>query len=332
MAYQEKNELLTNDDRKQLSKNLIGAGVFAVFSGFIFFMILTQVLKDTPDFMLYIVVGFGVLFFGIVVSIAASALLDLSSGQKLIITGKVTNKEVQQNRSRNSKNRSRPKHYLYFGDKRVAVQYQHYQNVNVGDEIALHYAKRSSLSLQVEKLHSTGSPQKEEQAFSIRDQIKKRQEAQKNLTTKEYPLTESDLKILARHRNKKLFQNIGVMIFFSVFALAFSFVSFVNTLFIIPVVIFLAVIFFTLRSAFKCVTKYVRDKRLLTKVAIVSNVNDKQVSSTNGHRRYSATTDYGTFKVNEKDYHTLQRGDLIVSFHGKHSNWLIETHIQPADR
>jgi len=334
MAYKERLEPLTTSDKKQVRKNIIGAGIFAVFSIGLCTVISYNIEMQLDGVMLYFFAGFMVLFFGVIVFIAGSAVLDLRSGYKTIITGVITDKERHQHRTRNSKGQSKnsqPRYILHFDDKKVTVQYNHFSQVHVGDEVDLHYAKRSSLSLSVDILNQSEIKAEEGNGeLSLQEKINRLSQEKASVEKKEYPLTKEDLKALRKYRNGKLITNFIFLIFFCFFALAFLIPMAASKWFIIPEIFFVGGIFLCCRWIMKCFSKYFKDKSLGMKIVAISQVKDKQTSSGNGKRQYRISSAYGTYPVDKPVYDALKIGDSVFSFHGKHSDWLIAMHTEKS--
>lgn len=333
MAYKERLEPLTQSDKKQVRKNIIGAGIFAAFSIGLSTVFAYNIEMQLDGVMLYFFAGFMVLFFGVIVFIAGSAVLDLRSGYKTIITGTITDKERHQHRTRNSKGHSKnsqPRYFLHFDDKKVTVQYNHFSQVHVGDEIDLHYAKRSSLSLSVDILNQSTEKPETDGELSLQEKINRLSQEKASVEKKEYPLTKEDLKSLRKYRNGKLITNFIFLIFFSFFALAFLIPIAASKWFIIPEVFFIGGIFLCFRWIMKCFSKYSKDKSLGMKVIAISQVKDKQTSSGNGKRRYRISSAYGSYPVEKPVYDALKIGDSVFSFHGKYSDWLIGMHTEKS--
>ncbi|MEQ6119357.1 hypothetical protein [Reichenbachiella sp. MALMAid0571] len=335
MAYKERLEPLTDSDKKQVRKNIIGAGIFAAFSIGLCTVVAYNMDMTLSGVMLYFLVGFMVLFFGVIVFIAGSAVLDLRSGYKTIITGTITDKERYQHRTRNSKGHSKnsqPRYILHFDDKKVTVQYNHFSQVHVGDEIDLHYAKRSGLSLSVDILNN-GTEKTvagADEALSLQDKIKQISQEKASVEKKEYPLTKEDLKALRKYRNGKLITNFIFLILFCFFALAFLIPMAASKWFIIPEIFFIGGIFLCFRWIVKCISKYFKDKSMGMKIVAISQVKDKQISSGNGKQQYRISSAYGTYPVDKPVYDALKIGDSVFSFHGKHSDWLIGMHTEKS--
>lgn len=276
----------------------------------------------------YVFLGFGVFFFGIIIYMAGSAILDLTSGMKIIYTGVITDKETY--RSISKKGSNRPKYYLHFGDKKFYVTDKHFCEVNVGDEIELHYAKRSSTSLSVVHLNENHEPETPRQKESARDWLNKVKEEEKSVVKKEYPLTKEGTRVLRKKRNGKLLINLFLLIFFTIMAFGFGVLAMVKLVFIIPEIIFLIIIFFSFKWIIRCFSKLSKDKKEGVKIVAISQLKDKQISSRGGSKAYSITTTYGSFPVKESIYKNLNIGDEVYSFHGKYSNWLIGLHTEKS--
>ncbi|MFY0653349.1 MAG: hypothetical protein JXQ96_15005 [Cyclobacteriaceae bacterium] len=329
MEYTERQAQLTPSDKKELRKVIIGVGIFTVFALVIFGIGYNIVgAHGMDDVGIYIFAGFAVFFFGIILYMGGSATLDLTSGQKTIYSGVVSDKETR--RSRSKKGSSSPKYLLHFGDKKLYVKYNHYGDVSVGDEIELHYAKRSGTSLSVVHLGERQETEIPKEKFSAKEWMNQRKEELASVEKKEYPLAPEDLRVLRRKRNGKVFTNAFILIFFTVMSLGFSLGSMLDWVFFIPVVIFLIIVFFCFKWIFRCFSKYSGDKREGVKVVAITNLKDKQTSSRRGSKSYSITTSYGTFPVGKEVYDGLQKGDKVYSFHGKHSNWLIGIHTEKS--
>ena len=246
MDYQERQERLTPSDKKVLHKVLIGVAIFTVFAiGIFIFMNSMMESHGGDDGFKYVFLGFGVFFFGIIIFIAGGAALDLTSGMKIIYTGVITNKETY--RSRSKKGSNRPKYYLHFGDKKFYVTDKHFGEVNVGDEIELHYAKKSSTSLSVVRLNENHEPEVPREKESASDWLHKVKKERESVVKKEYPLTKEDIKVLRKKRNGKLLINFFFLIFFTIMALGFGIGAMVELVFIIPEIIFLIIIFFSFK-------------------------------------------------------------------------------------
>ena len=335
MAYKERLEPLTESDKKKVRKNIIGAGIFAAFSIGLCTVVAYNIEMQLDGVILYFFVGFMILFFGVIVYIAGSAVLDLRSGHKTIITGVVTDKERHQHRTRNSKGQSKnsqPRYILHFDDKKITVQYNHFSQVHVGDEIDLHYAKRSGLSLSIDILNqgTENTRAGANEPLSLQDKIRQMSQEKASVEKKEYPLTKEDLKALSKYRNRKLIPNFIFLIIFCFFALAFLIPIAASKWFIIPEVFFIGGIFLCFRWILKCFSKYFKDKSLGMKVVAISQVKDKQTSSGNGKKQYRISSAYGTYPVGEAVYDALKIGDSVFSFHGKHSDWLIGMHTEKS--
>ncbi|MFT7030814.1 MAG: protein-S-isoprenylcysteine O-methyltransferase Ste14 [Marinoscillum sp.] len=332
MDYKESKAPLTKEDIKTLRKNIIGGAVFGVFAIIVFGAMFSMIVSIGDSVTFYIFGGFGLFFFGIIAYIIGGPLLDIKSGQKTIITGKITNKERFQNASSGKKSKSQPKYYFYFGEQKYVVSDEHFHLANVGDEIALHYGRRSHTSLAVERLSTGGTTSEanhqEPTPTSPRDFMEKLQKERASVKKNEFPLDADDLKRLRATRNKKVGSNIFLLFFFSLFALAFSLGLFLfHWLFIIPEVIFFIIIGYALKWITQCFRKYQKDRDSGMKTAALSRVKDKLMHG--GSRKgFSITTTYGSFPISKEEYDKINTGDQVFTFHGKHSNWLIGLKVQ----
>jgi len=331
MNYQERQEQLTPSDKKQLRKVVIGVAIFTVFAiGMFLFMNSMMGSHNRDDIFKYIFLGFGIFFFGIIIFIAGSATLDLTSGMKTVYTGVITDKETHRSSRRGKKGRSQPKYYLHFGDKKFTINHKHFAEVNVGDEIELHYAKRSGTSLSVTHLNKNHEVDESSQKESARDWLNKVKEERDSVIKKEYPLTKDDIRVLRKKRNRKLLVNFFLLLFFTIMALGFGIGAMLELFFIIPEIIFLIIIFFSFKWILRCFSKLSKDKKEGVKIVAISQLKDKQMSSRGSSKTYNITTTYGSFQVKESIYKNLNIGDVVYSFHGKYSNWLIGLHTEKS--
>ncbi|MFT7032943.1 MAG: hypothetical protein ACJA2S_001444 [Cyclobacteriaceae bacterium] len=331
MDYQERQEQLTPSDKKQLQKVVIGVVIFTVFAiGMFLFMNAMMGSHNGGDVSKYIFFGFGVFFFGIIIFITGSATLDLTSGMKTVYTGVITDKETHRGGRKGRKGRSQPKYYLHFRDKKLTINHKHFAEVNVGDEIELHYAKRSSTSLSIVHFNENHEQEPSREKKSARDWLNKVKEERESVEKKEYPLTDEDIQVLRKKRNSKLLVNFFLLLFFTVIALGFGFGAMVNWVFMIPEVIFLTIIYFSFKWIARCFSKLNKDKKKGVKIVAISQLKDKQISSRGSRKGYTITTTYGSFPVKESIYKNLNIGDEVYSFHGKYSNWVIGLHTEKS--
>ncbi len=332
MDYQESKAPLTKEDIKKLKQNIIGGAIFGVFAIIVFGVMFSVIGNFDDSVTFYIFGGFGLFFFGIIAFIIGGPLLDIKSGHKTIITGTITNKERFQSRSSGKKSRSKPTYYFYFGEKKYVVSDEHFHLANVSDSVSLHYGRRSHTSLSVERLSTGGTTSEfnhqEPTPTSPRDFIEQLQKERASVQKNEFPLDATDLKKLRAIRNKKVVKNVFLLMFFSVFALAFSLgLILSHWLFIIPEVIFLIIIGYALKWIAQCFRKYQKDRDSGMKTAALSKVKDKLMHGGSG-KGFTVTTTYDSFPISKDEYDLITPGDQIFTFHGKHSNWLIGVKVK----
>lgn len=331
MNHQESKTPLTKEDIKILKKNVIGGSIFGVIAILMFGFMFSMIVQVGDSVTLYIFGGFGLFFFGIIAYIIGGPLLDIKSGQKTIITGKITNKERYQSSSSGKKSRSKPKYYFYFGEKKFVVSDEHFHLANVGDEIALHYGRKSNTSLSIVKLSPDGtytSSNNETIALTPQNFMAQLQQERSTVQKKEFPLEDADLKKLRAIRNKKIGSNILLLVFFCLFAMAFSLgLLLSNWFFVIPEIIFLIIIGYAIKWIAQCFSKYQKDKDAGMKEAALSTVKDK-LTHGGSRKAFSITTTHGSFPVSKEAFDKINPGDPIFTFHGKHSNWLIGVKAQ----
>ena len=162
MNYLERQESLTPEDKNVLRKKIIVTGIFAVVA-ILFLSFAHQYSADQEsDVVSYVFIGIGVLILAFIINIVRSTFLDISSGEKTVYTGIISDKKKQTTTStgnastRNMSGKgSKTKHtyFIYIGDKKFIVTLSDYNNVAVGDNIALHYAVKSGSILLIDMLN-----------------------------------------------------------------------------------------------------------------------------------------------------------------------------------
>ncbi len=327
---------LTSEDSKVLWQRLIAVGVFLVIA-----VTMVLVFSSTADFGsfetgTYIFLTFGFFFFGIIFYMILGIVRDLFKGEKQIIRGVVTDKRTHKSsssrgghrggtrgRSRGRSSSSKPKHYLYFGDKKFYVEHKHYNEVLVGKPIELHYAPHANASLRVVQLSDTGRPLMAEKPKSFRERLRERAEQIAAIPMKEVGMTQADRKLLKKARNKALRLNLSFAIIGSFMLLAFTLGAVLWWVMIFPAVFLLLWVIYFTRKSFKTLRFYHLDAGSGIKVIYKTKILDKQSQSGSGYG-FSVRTEVGTFNVPKSIYEVLQgQEDAMVSI-GKHSGWLVD--------
>ncbi|MEQ9424971.1 MAG: hypothetical protein RJQ09_11165 [Cyclobacteriaceae bacterium] len=334
MSYEEKLIALTSEDRKKLSKNFAGAGIFAVFSGVVFYFMLTLTDGQGADFFQYVIYGFIVFFAGIVLFLVISSLLDIQSGNKLSIVGVVTDKEVHRSRSSGKNKTTKVTYYLYFGDKKMRIDGRYYHGFNVGDKVDFHKGKHSGTTLGITVLERSGkaladaAETKPKSISDLADSFRNKSvQSDSSAQIKQFPLTQEDIKILLKTRNSKVFSNVLMIFFFGAFLLGTSFGALFEWFFAIPAFIFLIVEFFIIKAIFKCFSKFSSDKASQEKAVTIAKITNKERSSGRG-QAFSVTAGGQTIQVTGAAYNEMDPGEEVFIFRGKTSNWLIGYQIK----
>ncbi|MEL6559293.1 MAG: hypothetical protein AAFQ94_13975, partial [Bacteroidota bacterium] len=137
---------LEPQDIKKLRKQLIPVLIFPFFVVGIFYLIFTFVFKNADGFLangiaLYVMIGFGIFFLGIIAYIAWAFFYDIRVGVKNRITGLVTDRQLNINTSHrttsNSKSSTRTTrhYYVFIDDIKYKVGFDTYNSVKTGDRI-----------------------------------------------------------------------------------------------------------------------------------------------------------------------------------------------------
>ena len=328
---------LTSEDAARLRKKLIAVGIFFVITSIMFGFMVFGGHFDDFDAGIYVLIGFGVFFFGIIFYIGGGIALDLFKGEKLVIKGQVADKIRYKSsnssrgsrgggragRSRGSRSSSSPKYYLKIGDKKYYVDHKHYAQAHVGQQIELHYAKHSNSSLKVRLLSEDGSFKEPEKPTTISDFLKHRNEIVENLPKKEMLLSQEDLKYLKKHRNRLVRQNGGFSFFFGLMAFIFTAAGLLWWVMWIAAAVLWLVWLLFIRALLKVLTKFRNEEASGLKLVILTKIKDKQ-HHTGSYRGHYITTDYGRYAVSRDTYESVKGQEPVFLSVGKHSGWLID--------
>jgi hypothetical protein len=320
---------LTREDISYLRSRLIAVGLFFLFAVGLVSLVVFSTDFGGLDVTVYIAVGFCVLFFGAILYVASGFARDLWNGEKLVIKGELLEKTRHKSgntgarRRRSTGSGSSPRYYLKLGDKAYSVEHKHYQQAQVGQTIALHYARYSRASLDVLVLSDRGIPLEAPEDVSPLDEWKKKQELKEQLPRREMALSEQDLNYLRVYRNLTARRYLLIGLFFGFLAVIFTLAGLLSWVMWIAAGILWLVSLFMARAAFKTLLKFRREKHAGLKLVILSRIIDKE-QQTGAAGGYFLTTDYDRFTVSEEVYEKAQTQDQVFLFIGKHSGWFID--------
>ena len=143
-------EPLTASDRKQLSKHMLAPIVIGIFFGAIFYIPFAS--GDFGESGAYLIIGFAILFIGVLAYIFISIRRDLDSGMKQVITGTITRKETKHTSSRNG--RGKFYYYIYFDELKLTVFQWIYKDLRERELVEIKRGRRSNTILSYKVLES----------------------------------------------------------------------------------------------------------------------------------------------------------------------------------
>lgn len=317
---------LSPEEAKVLRQRLWAMGVFTLISGVMIYLFFSRVEMTFADGGLYAFLVFALFFLGVLIYIISGPVRDLFKGTKQVIRGVVTEKHKYKSsktgRGRKGSN-SKPKYYIHFGDKKFYVEYRHYDAVSVGEEVELHYAQHSNVSLELVSLSGHKEAAPEEEKKTLREQIFEWNEQRENLPRKELVMSHEDVKLLRKYRNRTIGFNLSFVFIGGFMFLAFTIGALLWWVMIFPSLLLLLLVFFFARGALRTQKKYRGDVDLGIKVAIKTKILDKQKHTGSG-KGFLVETELGTHAVSAHTYEVLQPQEDAIVFMAKESGWLIE--------
>lgn len=309
---------LNEQDIKKIRKQLIPVLVFpflaaGLFYGFyLLFLSDSQLLQDTTGG--YMLIGFSVLFLGIIAYMISTFVIDLRRGFKYRITGKITDKKLSvstsktnTSRSGSSNSSSTTRHYyVYIDDVQYSIEQQHYGKVKVGNRVIMERAPKSHLTLLLEVNHLNEIPteQSRDTADNNRQFL--------NSIPKKVPFQQEDFKALKRDLLTKL--KTRLIWFLPTVLIAISLVwsgmqAFL--LFLFPLVLIPA---YQLWKFMRELHQYNNNKQYAYKEGIPAIVEDKSQYTYNGNASNNVITTHGYLKVSSQLYKKLNTGDKVLLF------------------
>lgn len=308
---------LNEQDIKKLRKYLLPTILFPVVVIGMFYAFFSIFFKDTGFFQdkigLYMLVGFSVFFFGIIAYMIWGYAIDLRSGFKYRIEGKITDKElrVSTSRTNNSKTGSSSTttsryYYVDIDGVRYSIESQHFGKLKVGNEVTMEKAPKSNVTLLLEVRENDELPP-EKSAEADNDKRSFLSSTPKNI-----PFNQNDFKALKKGFMAKA--KLRLIWFLPPMLIALSLV--VNGMqaflvFLFPLVLIPGYQLWKFSREFR---QYNSNKQYAYKRGIPTIVEDKSKYSYNGKGSNNVSTSLGTFKVNDQLYGQLTVGDKIILY------------------
>lgn len=308
---------LNEQDIKKLRKYLLPTILFPVVVIGMFYAFFSIFFKDTGFFQdkigLYMLVGFSVFFFGIIAYMIWGYAIDLRSGFKYRIEGKITDKElrVSTSRTNNSKTGSSSTttsryYYVDIDGVRYSIESQHFGKLKVGNEVTMEKAPKSNVTLLLEVRENDELPP-EKSAEADNDKRSFLSSTPKNI-----PFNQNDFKALKKGFMAKA--KLRLMWFLPPLSIAVllilngmqAFLVFLFPLVLIPA--------YQLWKFMREFLQYNRNKQYAYKEGIPAIVEDKSKYSYNGKVSNNVRTTQGNLKVHTQLYEHLNTGDKIILF------------------
>lgn len=318
---------LESADLKKLKRQLIPILAFpfiaiAMFSVFFYFFFSGDNSITSDRIGKYMMIGFGVFFFGIIGYMIWSATVDIKRGVKFRITGKVTDKrlDVQTTTSHgtgggrtgsgSSSTRTTRRYFVYIDNEEYSLDYKHYTKVKVGQSVVLDLAPKSNFTLNLEITGQTEENEEavQEQAASDRKFLES--------TFEEVRFNDQDLEALKRGYRADVKARMVWMAPFLLIDIGmianglWGFLIFLFPLVIIPL--------YQIFKLIKIYTRYQNNKLHSHKKGITTIVEDKSTYTSNrSGSSNNVRTTQGILKVSSVMYDKLNIGDKIIIFKPK---------------
>lgn len=306
-------------DRKKLGQCLFAqlifpAGLIGMFWLFISTMFPPEFAKG--PLWGYMLLGFSVLFFGVIAHIISSTMIDLRRGVKNRISGRVTDKRLNTVTTGNHAGsrgtlKSRREYYLYLDDREYTVEYSDFTKAVVGMEVVMDMAPRSGLTLDLQIVNQApdrdASPKEGEDQKFLETRIPHARYSQKDHEALE--------RIWKAEKRKHLigsapFATIGLMMLLSGL---WSFVVVLFPLWAVP--LYHGYKFFLAHG------NYNKNKFRSHKRGVVALVENKSTFTSNRHSNaHGLMTTIGRLTVDTRVYDKLSVGDRITIYMTQYGN------------
>jgi|GEM_PF-6280356 len=327
MAYTEVEVDLLPAELKKAKTNLVGVLIFMlIFFAFIKFFFWDKLLSDIDEMIPIIMFGvFFLLFLAVLGYIMRGFILDFIKKKKQILTGTITDKQIDITTSHSSsggsrgssgsKTTTRRTYYLYFDDKKLPVDAIIYGRMSVGMEVEIHYSKYSK-SIFHSKIIAEAEISEDKIKAIVPDVDKNQNFIPKE---RELQMTKDDFELLKKARNRAIKNRIWVLVILGWVVIGPLF----SGLWFLPIMLFPFTIwwFAVLRKMIKYLLAYRKEVNSGLKVVYSELVLDK-FRQTGNTRGYMIRTNNQLISIREDSYEQMKIGDLIMVFKGKATGWV----------
>jgi len=311
-------------DLRKLKKQLIPIIAFpfiaiGMFGLFFYFFFSGEDSFTSDRIGQYIMIGFGLFFFGIIGYMIWSTAIDIKRGVKFRVTGKVTDKRLDVHTSTShgvgggrtgsgiSSSRTTRRYFVYIDNEEYSLDYKHYTRVKVGQSVVLDLAPKSNLTLNLE---ITGQAEGNEE--TVKEQAASDRKFLQS-TFEEVRFNDQDFEALKRGYKADLKAR---MVWIAPFVLI-DIGIIANGLWGILVFLFPLVIvpLYQLFKLVKIYTRYQNNKLYSHKKGVTAIVEDKSTFTSNrSGSSNNVRTTQGMLKVSSVMYDKLSIGDKIIIF------------------
>ncbi|MGW8123435.1 hypothetical protein ACV07N_12315 [Roseivirga echinicomitans] len=329
MAYSEFEADLLPEELKKAKLNLIGVFVFMlIFFAFIKFFFWDNLFSDMEDIIPIIIFGvFILLFLALLFYIMRGFVLDFIKKKKFILTGTITDKQIDITTSSSSSGGGRSgtggsgtttkrSYYLYFDDKKkLSVDFGIYNKMSVGSEVEIHYSKYSQSIFQNRVI--TEAKFSEDKIKAIVPEL----DRDNNFVPKqrELQMTREDFDLIKKKRNTEVRSRLIVALILGWVVIGPMF----SGLWLLPILLFPFAIwwFIVIRKMVKYILDYRKEVNSGIKIVYSELVIDKfrQTGNTSG---FLIQTNSQMLNVHQESYDKVNIGDLIMVYQGKSSGWI----------
>nr|WP_321411139.1 hypothetical protein [uncultured Allomuricauda sp.] len=314
---------LSSADIKKLRQQLFAMLLFPVVVIGMFLLVVSFVFKDFKNsfvgdtVVIYVVIGFCLLFFGIIAYMIGTIAIDLRRGIKYRISGKITDKRLNIQTTgggesgAGGKRRTTRHYYLYVDGEEFSVDYKEYTKVRVGMQVVMDRAPKSQRILGLETLpHSDAE-------VVLPSNSERERFLEKRIPHTRY--TQKDVEALKRIWHAVLKRRLFIaapfvsMVVFLLISGLWGFAVFLFPLWVVPL--------YQFYKLFKTHRNYRRDKFSAHKKGVTVLVKDKLTITSNRRSNSNRvrTTD-GMLVVNTVLYDKLSVGDGVTIFKTQFGN------------
>ena len=312
---------LNEQDIKKLWKHLLPTVLFPFLAAGMFYAFFSISSKGgnflQDGISLYMLVGFSVFFFGVIAYMIWGYAIDLRSGFKYRIAGKITDKKLSVHTSTthssggktgtSSSSSSTTRHYYVDIDgMQYSIEGNHYGKLQVGAPIVIEKAPKSNLTLFLEVGNADELP--------LGKSTEADDDKRKFLSSTPIKVyfTQDDFNALKRGFGAQV--KFRLIWFLPIMLIALSFVASGMQVFLVFLFPLVFVPAYQLWKFSRELKQYNSSKQFAYKVGIPAIVQDKSNYSHNSSRSNHVRTSQGTITVNDQLYGKLNVGDKIILY------------------